>query len=107
MIRADLVKRAREEKLKIDEMSGSTFTITNMGMLGIEYGYPVINHPEASILWLGGIKERPAVIDGVIKPVLSMNITIASDHRVLDGWIQAQFLNRIRDMIENPILMIK
>jgi len=106
MARVDLVKRAREEKLTIDEMSGSTFTITNMGMLGVEYGYPIINHPEASILWLGGIKERPAVIDGAIKPVLSVNITIASDHRVLDGWIQAQFLNRIRDMIENPILMI-
>lgn len=106
MARADLVRRAREGKLTIEDISGGTFTITNVGILGVEYSYPVINHPEVAILALGGIKERPAVINGAIKPVLSVNLTIASDHRVLDGWIHAQFLNRIRDMIENPILLI-
>ena len=104
--RADLVTRGRAEKLGIDEMTGSTLTITNVGMAGIEYGFPILNLPEAAILALGAIKERPFVVDGSIKPVLSVNLTLGIDHRVLDGFIGAKFLNRIRDLIEKPLLIV-
>ena len=105
-IRSDLVARGREGKLGLDELAGSTITITNLGMAGIEYGYPIINPPEASIIALGAIKERPFVVDGQVAPVLSLNITLGIDHRILDGFIAAQFLNRIVELIEDPLLLL-
>jgi len=104
--RSDVVTRGRDGKLGPDEMSGSTITITNLGMAGIERGNPIINPPEASILNISSIKKRPFVINDEIVPVLSVNITIGIDHRVLDGFIAAEFLNRLRELIENPLLLL-
>jgi len=105
-IRLDLVTRGRDGKLGLDELTGSTITITNLGMAGIEYGYPIINPPEASIIALGAIKERPCVVDNQVLPVLSLNITLGIDHRILDGFIAAQFLNRVVELIEEPLLLL-
>jgi len=105
-IRSDLVTRGRDGKLGLDELAGSTITITNLGMAGIEYGYPIINPPEASIIALGAIKERPFVVDGQVAPLLSLNITLGIDHRILDGFIAAQFLNRVVELIEDPLLLL-
>lgn len=106
--RADIVSRGREGKLAIDEMTGSTFTITNMGMAsgGITSINAILNPPEAAILALGPITEEPAVVDGQVVPRLCLNLTLAIDHRVLDGFIAAQFLGRIKELIEQPLLLL-
>ena len=104
--RTDIVTRGREGKLGPDEMTGSTITITNLGMAGIERGYAILNPPEAAILSLSAIKERPVVVAGKVVPVLSLNMTLGIDHRVLDGFIGAEFLNKVKDLIENPLLLL-
>ena len=104
--RADIVTRGRQGRLGPDEMTGSTITITNLGMAGIERGYAIINPPEAAILSISSIKKRPFVVGDELAAVLSVNITMGIDHRVLDGFIGAEFLNRLRNLIENPLLLL-
>jgi pyruvate dehydrogenase E2 component (dihydrolipoamide acetyltransferase) len=106
--RADIVSRGREGKLGIDEMTGSTITITNLGVAsgGIIGGNPILNPPEVAIIALGPIAEEPAVVDGQVVPRLCLNLTLAIDHRVLDGFIAAQFLGRIKELIEQPLLLL-
>lgn len=105
--RVDLIKRGREGKLGIHEMTGSTFTITNLGMAGIDLGYPILNPPEAAIIAVGAIKERPVAVGGTLLARLTVNLTVGIDHRVLDGFIAAQFLNRLKDFIEEPVLLLR
>jgi len=100
--RAELVQKARDRKLSMEEMKGSTFTISNMGMFGIDQFSAILQPPEAAILALGRIADK-AVVRGseiVIKPM--MTLTLSIDHRILDGAIGANFLQSLKNYIENP-----
>ncbi len=99
---ASLVQKARTKKLGVEDLTGGTFTITNMGMLGIERFDAIINPPESAILSTGKIVEKVVVIDGGIHIRPRMDMTLSVDHRVLDGADGARFLVRIKEMIENP-----
>ena len=110
---SDLTKRARESKLLPDEIAGSTFTITNMGAgaggaigEGSGFGTPIINQPEVAILGLGGIAEKPVVRGGeiVIRPMMSYSFT--TDHRVIDGVPAGRFIAAVKQLIENPYLLL-
>ncbi|WP_372633834.1 pyruvate dehydrogenase complex dihydrolipoamide acetyltransferase [Fodinibius sp.] len=99
----ELAEKARERKLQPEEMEGSTFTISNLGMFGIEEFTAIINPPNACILAVGAIKEVPVVEDGEVVPGKRMKMTLSSDHRIVDGAMAAQFLNTLRQMLENPL----
>ena len=98
--------KAKDKKLQPDEMSGNTFTISNLGMFGIDEFTAIINPPDACILAVGGIRSVPVVKDGAIVPGNEMKLTLSCDHRVVDGATGAQFLNTIKGMLEDPIRMI-
>lgn len=98
----DLVERARNRKLKPDEYQGSTFTISNLGMFGVEDFVAIINPPEGAILAIGSIVERPVVKNGVIVVGHTMKTTISADHRIIDGAIAARFLQDFKKFMENP-----
>ena len=97
-----LVQKARDRKLGIEGLTGGTFTVTNMGMLGIERFDAIINPPESAILSVGKVVEKAVVIEGGIHIRPRMDLTLSVDHRVLDGAEAARFLVRIKEMIENP-----
>ena len=106
-VRSDLVQRGRAGKLGIDELTGSTFTLTNIGIsAGITGGNPIINPPEVAILGISPIADQAIVVDGQVVARLCLNMTLAIDHRVLDGVIAAEFLSRMKELIENPLLLI-
>lgn len=99
----DLSKRARDGKLKPDEMKGATITITNIGSVGGTYATPIINHPEVAILGMYKISDKVIVDDdGQFKAVKSMNFTITADHRLIDGAVAANFLKDFIAKIQNP-----
>jgi pyruvate dehydrogenase E2 component (dihydrolipoamide acetyltransferase)/2-oxoglutarate dehydrogenase E2 component (dihydrolipoamide succinyltransferase) len=103
-----VVAKAREGKVLPDDVTGSTFTITNTGTFGNmwAHGTPIINQPELAILQTGSIVERPAVVDGQVVPRPMMPASLTFDHRVLDGAPVSVFLAELRDRIENPALLI-
>ncbi|TVZ53140.1 pyruvate dehydrogenase complex dihydrolipoamide acetyltransferase [Dokdonia sp. Hel_I_53] len=101
-----LAGKARDKKLKPDEMSGSTFTISNLGMFGITDFTSIINQPNSAILSVGAIVEKPVVKEGQIVVGHTMKLTLACDHRTVDGATGAQFLQTLRTYIENPVLML-
>ncbi|QRN86174.1 2-oxo acid dehydrogenase subunit E2 [Clostridia bacterium] len=96
---ADLAKRAKENALTMDEMSGSTFSITNLGMFGIKYFTPVLNPPESGILGVGTLVEQPVVKDGGIFMSHVMNFSLTHDHRIVNGAPAARFLNAIKEIL--------
>ena len=98
----DLSKRARDGKLKPDEMKGASITITNIGSIGGTYATPVINHPEVAILGMYKIDEKPVIKDGQLKAIKVMNYTMTADHRLIDGALAARFLAAFIARIENP-----
>ena len=102
----ELANLARTGGLPMDRLSGGTFTITNLGMYGIESFSPIINQPEVAILGVNTIVEKPVVIDGEIcvRPILNLSLT--ADHRVVDGSVAAQFLQRVKKLIECPALVL-
>jgi pyruvate dehydrogenase E2 component (dihydrolipoamide acetyltransferase) len=102
----DLVERARARRLTPAEMSGSTFTISNLGMFGIESFTAIINPPEVAILAVGAIVDTmlPSQEGGKLRPV--MNLTLSADHRVVDGAAAARFLAELKATLENPYLLI-
>jgi pyruvate dehydrogenase E2 component (dihydrolipoamide acetyltransferase) len=102
----DLAKRARDRKLEPKDWEGSTFTISNLGMFGIEEFTAIINPPNACILAVGAIRDVPVVENGAIVPGKRMKVTLSSDHRVVDGAVAAQFLNSVRGLLENPATML-
>lgn len=102
----ELAGLARDRKLQPDQMEGSTFTISNLGMFGIEEFTAIINPPNACILAVGAIRDVPVVENGEIVPGKRMKVTLSSDHRVVDGAKAAQFLNTVRNLIENPLSML-
>jgi pyruvate dehydrogenase E2 component (dihydrolipoamide acetyltransferase) len=102
----DLAKRAREKKLKPEEMSGGTFSISNLGMFGIEDFSAVINPPEGAILAVGALRDEPVVRDGAVVPGRRMRMTLSCDHRVIDGAVGAEWLAGLRRILESPITML-
>jgi pyruvate dehydrogenase E2 component (dihydrolipoamide acetyltransferase) len=105
-VRADLVERARGQKLKTEDMEGGTFTISNLGMFGVESFTAVLNPPQAAILAVGATEERPAARDGelVVRPTMTMTLTV--DHRAVDGAPAADFLRTVKAMLEQPGLAL-
>ncbi|MEL7654831.1 MAG: 2-oxo acid dehydrogenase subunit E2, partial [Bacillota bacterium] len=106
-----LFEKARTGKLKPDEYTGGTFTISNLGMFGIENFTAIINPPEVGILAVSATKDEPVVVKDAngnktidIQPM--MNITLTVDHRVIDGLLAAQFVTEIKRLLENPIELL-
>jgi pyruvate dehydrogenase E2 component (dihydrolipoamide acetyltransferase) len=111
----DLAARARDRSIAREEMQGGTFTITNFGAIGGEYGTPIINYPETAILGLGEIKEKPRVVDGEasdeaaskeIVPRHVLTLSMSVDHRVIDGAEAARFTNTVKRYLETPELLL-
>ena len=102
----ELAGRARDKKLLPDEYTGSTFTVSNLGMLGIREFTAIINPPEAGILAVGGIVETPVVVDGQVVVRPRMRITMSCDHRVIDGAQGARFLQTLQGMLEEPTAIL-
>lgn len=102
----DFAGKARNKKLTLDEMEGSTFTISNLGMFGIESFTSIINQPNSAILSVGAIVSKPVVKNGKVVPGNTMKLTMACDHRTVDGATGAQFLQTLKGYIENPVTML-
>ena len=102
----DLTHKAREGKLSLEEVGGGTFTLSNMGMLGVDKFNAIINPPECSILGVGRTVEKPVFHGGEIKVRPMAWFSLSSDHRIVDGAIAALFLNHIRKLIENPSILL-
>jgi pyruvate dehydrogenase E2 component (dihydrolipoamide acetyltransferase) len=102
----DFAEKAKTKKLQPQEMQGNTFTISNLGMMGIEEFTAIINPPDACILAVGGIKKTLALKDGDIVESNIMKVTLSCDHRVVDGMKGAQFLQTLKSLLENPVRML-
>ena len=102
----ELVKRARERKLKPEEYTGSTFSVSNLGMFGIDQFTAIINPPEVGILAIGALEDKPVVVDGAVTTRKRMRVTMSCDHRVVDGALGARFLQVLRRLIENPLMLV-
>ncbi|MDG1729144.1 MAG: pyruvate dehydrogenase complex dihydrolipoamide acetyltransferase [Algibacter sp.] len=102
----DLAGKARNKKLTPDEMQGSTFTVSNLGMFGIDTFTSIINQPNSAILSVGNIVEKPVVKNGKIVVGNTMKLSLACDHRTVDGATGAQFLQTLKGYIENPVTML-
>jgi pyruvate dehydrogenase E2 component (dihydrolipoamide acetyltransferase) len=102
----DLSARARTKSLKLDELGGGSFTITNYGAVGASFGVPVIRHPEAGILGVGAIVKKPVVKDDeiVIRSVLPLSLSF--DHRILDGADAGRFVGLVKHLLENPKVLL-
>jgi pyruvate dehydrogenase E2 component (dihydrolipoamide acetyltransferase) len=101
-----LAERARARKLQPDEYTGATFSISNLGMLGIDEFTAVINPPEAAILAVGAMQPKPVVRDGAVVVRQMMRVTMSCDHRVIDGATGAKFLQTFKQLLENPMLLV-
>ena len=104
--RADLVGRARDGKLTLPDMEGGTFTISNLGMFGIEQFVAVLNPPQVAILAVGAVKEIPVVADGEIDIAPMMQVVLTCDHRAIDGADGAEFLRTLVALVEQPALAL-
>jgi len=102
----DLAKRAVEKKLQPTDWEGSTFTISNLGMFGIEEFTAIVNPPDACILAVGGIKQTPIVKDGQIVPGNVMKVTLSCDHRAVDGAVGSAFLKTLKGLLEDPVRIL-
>lgn len=101
-----LIEQARTGKLGLADMQGGTFTITNLGMFGMQSFTPIVNPPEAFIIGVNTIVEKPVVVDGVIVIRPMTVLSLVADHRILDGAEAARFLARIKEIVENPWLLL-
>lgn len=102
----EMAERARAKKLKPEEYMGATFSVSNLGMLGIDEFTAVINPPEAAILAIGAAQPKPVVRDGEIVVRQMMRVTMSCDHRVIDGAVGARFLQTFKQIMENPLMLI-
>ncbi len=100
---ADLAQRARDGKLAPQEYQGGSFTISNLGMYGVQEFSAIINPPQAAILAVGSVEMRPVVNDGVLGPASVMTVTLSVDHRAIDGALAAKWLGVFKQIIENPV----
>lgn len=102
----DFAGRARNKKLTLEEMEGSTFTVSNLGMFGIESFTSIINQPNSAILSVGAIVQKPVVKNGQVVPGNTMKLSLACDHRTVDGATGSLFLQTLKGYIENPVTML-
>jgi pyruvate dehydrogenase E2 component (dihydrolipoamide acetyltransferase) len=105
-VRADLVSRARGGKLQLVDLEGGTFTISNLGMYGIEQFIAVLNPPQVAILAVGSIEERPHAIYGELVVAPTLTLTLTCDHRAIDGSEGAEFLRTVKQLVETPALAL-
>lgn len=101
----ELATKAKDKKLKPEDFSGNTFTISNLGMFGIEEFTAIINPPDACILAVGTVKEVPTLVDGELNMKKEMKVTLSCDHRVVDGAMGARFLQTFKNYMETPLLL--
>jgi pyruvate dehydrogenase E2 component (dihydrolipoamide acetyltransferase) len=99
-------EKAKTKKLQPSDWEGNTFTISNLGMFGIDEFTAIINPPDACILAIGGIKSVPVVKNGAVVPGNVMKVTLSCDHRVVDGASGAAFLQTLKAYLENPVMML-
>jgi len=104
--RADVVSRARDGKLQLVDLEGGTFTISNLGMYGIEQFVAVLNPPQVAILAIGSIEDRVVAFDGEVAAVPTLTMTLTCDHRAIDGSEGAEFLRDVKAFVENPALAL-
>ena len=102
----ELAKRARERKLKPEEFTGSTFSVSNLGMFGIDQFTAIINPPEAAIIAIGTSEDKLVVVDGEAVVRQRVRITMSCDHRIIDGAVGAKFLQTLRRLVENPLMLV-
>ena len=102
----ELARKAKEKKLQPSDWEGNTFTISNLGMFGIEEFTAIINPNDSCILAIGGIKETPIVKDGEMLPGNIMKVTMSCDHRLVDGATGAAFLQTLKELLEDPIKIL-
>ena len=102
----ELAEKARTKKIKPEEMQGNTFTVSNLGMFGIEEFTAIINAPDACILAVGAIIKKAIVKDGELAIGNMMKVTLSCDHRVVDGATGAQFLQTLKGMLEDPLRLL-
>jgi len=102
----DYAKRAKEKKLQPSDWEGNTFTISNLGMFGIDEFTAIINPPDACILAIGGISQVPVVKNGAVVPGNIMKVTLSCDHRVVDGATGSAFLLTLKSLLEEPLRML-
>ena len=102
----ELAGRARERKLKPDEFTGSTFSVSNLGMFGIDQFTAIINPPEAGILAVGATEDKAVVVNGAVEVRKRMHVTLSCDHRIIDGALGAKFLQTLKRLVENPLSML-
>jgi pyruvate dehydrogenase E2 component (dihydrolipoamide acetyltransferase) len=105
-VRADLVSRARAGKLQLSDLEDGTFTISNLGMYGIEQFIAVLNPPQVAILAVGSIEERPRAVEGKVEIVPTLTLTLTCDHRAIDGSEGAEFLRTVKQFVETPALAL-
>ena len=102
-----LTERARSRKIDLADLKGGTFTISNYGSVGGMYGVPIINYPEAAILGIGRIREVPRVVDGEIVVRKVVGLSVSFDHRIVDGAEVAGFINKLKELFEDPKRIIE
>ena len=102
----EFAQKAKDKKLQPEDWEGNTFTISNLGMFGIDDFTAIINPPDACILAVGGIQSIPVVKGGVVVPGNVMKVTLSCDHRVVDGVVGSKFLNTFKNYMENPVLLL-
>src|SRR5690606_14625780 len=100
---ADLAQRARDGKLAPKEYQGGSFTVSNLGMYGVQEFSAIINPPQAAILAVGSVEMRPIVDDGALGMASLMTVTLSVDHRAIDGALAAKWLGVFKKIIENPL----
>ena len=102
----ELAKKARENKLAPAEFQGGSFTISNLGMYGIEQFDAIINPPQAAIIAIAGIRDEAVVRGGSVVPGRVMRVTLSADHRVIDGAVAAEFVKTLRELLESPAVLL-
>jgi pyruvate dehydrogenase E2 component (dihydrolipoamide acetyltransferase) len=102
----ELAERARARRLKPEEYTGATFSVSNLGMFGIDEFTAVINPPEGAILAVGAMQPKPVVREGEVVVRQLMRVTMSCDHRVIDGATGAKFLQTFKKILENPLYLI-
>ncbi|NMC79074.1 MAG: 2-oxo acid dehydrogenase subunit E2, partial [Chloroflexi bacterium] len=101
-----MVERARQGKVRPDDIEGSTFSISNLGMYNVEEFVAIINPPEAAILAVGSAKEVPVVVNGEVKVGMRLKATISADHRLSDGAEAAEFMLALEDYLQKPMALL-
>jgi pyruvate dehydrogenase E2 component (dihydrolipoamide acetyltransferase) len=101
-----LLERARSGRFAGEDLSGGTFTLSNLGMFPVSQFAAVINPPQAAILAVGAIREVPVVRDGAVVPGRTMTVTLSCDHRIIDGVLAARFLRELKGLLENPLALV-